>query len=219
MPKLKKIRKHKCSKCNKIAVWEYLPGGKRRYFFCDDCVPRGCSCNTYNIKEFNEKIEDSDNVMWWSKEDYEKGNVEGSLERKPDSFYYEYLDEQNRRYPCCEYTYSEDGFEIEDTVYLVKKDDIIYNLMKSSWHLYANPLKNKHDKTKTLADFNNKIFEYVDSFENELIEYNDFMRGFRSICDYHYYSKLSPIFGEVINFYNSFRSALNLCRFIKTDGE
>ena len=34
--------------CGKIAVWLYMPsydGPQRNDFYCDDCVPRGCSCN------------------------------------------------------------------------------------------------------------------------------------------------------------------------------
>ena len=33
--------------CGKVAVWDYMPGyssGSNPYS-CDDCVPRGCSCN------------------------------------------------------------------------------------------------------------------------------------------------------------------------------
>lgn len=38
--------KYKCCKCDKTAVWCYIPGqeGKDDYY-CDDCVRRGCSCN------------------------------------------------------------------------------------------------------------------------------------------------------------------------------
>lgn len=33
-----------CQKCNiKIATWYYMPNGK--YYYCDNCVSRGCSCN------------------------------------------------------------------------------------------------------------------------------------------------------------------------------
>lgn len=31
----------KCDKCDKRAVWTYMPGDSN---LCDDCVPRGCSC-------------------------------------------------------------------------------------------------------------------------------------------------------------------------------
>ena len=36
-----------CYKCNeKLAVWHYMPMTTRKdIYFCDDCVPRGCSCN------------------------------------------------------------------------------------------------------------------------------------------------------------------------------
>lgn len=33
---------HLCDKCNKIAVWDYVPNSR---YCCDDHVPRGCSCN------------------------------------------------------------------------------------------------------------------------------------------------------------------------------
>lgn len=32
-----------CNKCNNKAVWFYMPSSDIQY--CDDCVPRGCSCN------------------------------------------------------------------------------------------------------------------------------------------------------------------------------
>lgn len=35
--------KLKC-KCGKLAVWDYAPSDAVAYY-CEDCVPRGCSCN------------------------------------------------------------------------------------------------------------------------------------------------------------------------------
>lgn len=38
--------KRLCIKCTKSAVWWYVPSdvdGNR--YYCDNCVPRGCSCN------------------------------------------------------------------------------------------------------------------------------------------------------------------------------
>lgn len=33
-----------CLKCDRMAVWDYAPkDGDLSY--CDECVPRGCSCN------------------------------------------------------------------------------------------------------------------------------------------------------------------------------
>lgn len=43
--------KIKCDNCNKLAVWYYAPEDhpndylQHNPFLCDDCVPRGCSCN------------------------------------------------------------------------------------------------------------------------------------------------------------------------------
>ncbi len=36
--------KRVCDKCNRFAVWVYAPGYSR--FYCDSCVPRGCSCQS-----------------------------------------------------------------------------------------------------------------------------------------------------------------------------
>lgn len=44
-----------CQQCNKIAVWNYLPGKSDRYY-CDEHVSRGCSCNI----DPNTGIEDKD---------------------------------------------------------------------------------------------------------------------------------------------------------------
>jgi hypothetical protein len=67
--------KHKCDKCDSIAVWYYEPM-EADYRYCDACVKRGCGCNiNYKTQE-------------------------------------EFRDEQGRLFPCCEYGYSEDGFEI-----------------------------------------------------------------------------------------------------------
>ena len=35
--------KKTCLKCDNTAVWDYAPNG--RYYYCDEHVPRGCSCN------------------------------------------------------------------------------------------------------------------------------------------------------------------------------
>jgi hypothetical protein len=84
----------KCN-CGKIAIWMYAPVyslDKRIPYFCDDCVPRGCSCNYYFIGEG--EIQPSTNEGWkWVKEEV-----------------WTYLDEEGREYPCCEFSYEEDGF-------------------------------------------------------------------------------------------------------------
>lgn len=111
---------HKCSECNKPAVWYYMPSSNGKRYFCDDHVPRGCSCNLHYIELFGEP-DRTDNIIWLSKEAYKKYQESESrnifdfatFERQEDSFYYEYLDEQGRRYPCCEYDYDENGQEFD----------------------------------------------------------------------------------------------------------
>jgi len=71
----------KCD-CGKRAVWLYMPdtdekGGND--YYCDDCVPRGCSCN----------LEPKDN-------NYEN--------QSPDNWY-QPLDDKGREFPCCEFFY------------------------------------------------------------------------------------------------------------------
>ena len=91
---MSRIYKYKCVKCGKhpSGGWLYMPedGDNVDYFYCDDCVPRGCSCNS----ELKEGIE-------WDSEEA----------KNPDN-YYEPVDEKGRKYPCCEYWWFEkNGFD------------------------------------------------------------------------------------------------------------
>jgi hypothetical protein len=96
----------KCD-CGKKATWIYMPGFKDGSpYFCDDCVHRGCSCNhryvdvnVYHPPLDNPEMpEGIEGVNWkWIEQD----NV------------WVYIDENGKEYPCCEYDYEENGFEIE----------------------------------------------------------------------------------------------------------
>jgi hypothetical protein len=87
--------------CGKIATYCYMPGyssGDNPYS-CDDCVPRGCSCNHNNIlEEYKNEPEGVENI------DY----------RWIDELTWTYIDEQKREYPCVEHFYSEDGWDIDE---------------------------------------------------------------------------------------------------------
>jgi hypothetical protein len=37
----------KCDVCGQPATWGYAPAGSDQ-FYCDICVPRGCSCQDYD---------------------------------------------------------------------------------------------------------------------------------------------------------------------------
>lgn len=75
------MSKLKC-KCGKTATWLYMPSSKI-WVCCDNCVPRGCSCNT--------KIDDS-------------GEEPIFLDEQE-------IDDQGRLLPCCEWFYEKDGFD------------------------------------------------------------------------------------------------------------
>lgn len=70
----------KCSQCGALAVWEYMPGDAV-HEYCDQHVPRGCSCN----RSYNPATDE-----WDGPED---------------------RDEQGRLLPCCEYWFTPQGFE------------------------------------------------------------------------------------------------------------
>lgn len=66
------MMKLKCDNCNNNATW-LLMSGKGQY--CDDCVPRGCSCNIdddtdeESLDEFGRKYPCCE--FWYDKEGYE----------------------------------------------------------------------------------------------------------------------------------------------------
>lgn len=67
-----------CCICSKKAHWSYMPG---KASYCENCVPRGCSCN----QELKEGISDL------------------SEEASDPANYIEKLDDFGRKLPCCEY--------------------------------------------------------------------------------------------------------------------
>ncbi len=93
--------------CGAVAVWDYMPGfsNGRNSSFCNDCVPRGCECNHIYLDERTHnpplKIQSSpegkEGVDWkWIEKDV----------------VWTYIDEKGREYPCVEYMYDEDGWDI-----------------------------------------------------------------------------------------------------------
>jgi hypothetical protein len=74
--------KLKC-KCGKLAVWCYMPT-EHSLVCCEDCVPRGCSCNEYPI--------------------------DGDIENLNPNNWKQEVDEQGRELPCIEWWYDEEGW-------------------------------------------------------------------------------------------------------------
>jgi hypothetical protein len=95
-------------KCGQLAVWVYMPGfssGDSPYF-CENCVPRGCSCNYRSVDEnsYHPPLEKPDLP------DGEEGFDWKWIE--PNKVWC-YIDDEGREYPCCEYEYDALGFEKE----------------------------------------------------------------------------------------------------------
>jgi len=84
------MHKFKCIECGKRPEkgWMYVPGSDD-HFYCDDCVPRGCSCND----------ELKDGIDFDSKEAEDPIN------------YYRPVDEKGRQSPCCEFFWLDNNFE------------------------------------------------------------------------------------------------------------
>ena len=110
------MEKEKCD-CGNIAVWDYLPGYSNggNSYSCEDCVPRGCSCNWIPTKTKSSKFKDGalkpegiENLDW-KYVDFVKAKEEG-FEMKQNE-YFVYLDSQQRENPCGEYWYDKDGFD------------------------------------------------------------------------------------------------------------
>ncbi len=87
--------------CGEIATWLYMPSSesKEHPFYCDKCVPRGCSCNNTSLEEDYAQLEI---------ENYKKNKQNYKIENGEIIP----LDSLGRELPCCEYDYDEDGFEI-----------------------------------------------------------------------------------------------------------
>lgn len=93
----------KCN-CGKKAVWVYMPGfsgENANDYICDDCIHRGCSCNNQRI-EYDQLPEETqiEGIDWkWVGKDHKE---------------WTHLDEKQREYPCCEFEYDDEGFDLDE---------------------------------------------------------------------------------------------------------
>ena len=95
--------------CGKVAVWDYMPGysNKENSYSCDDCVPRGCECNHryVSVDSYHPPLDKSDLPDGIEGKDWKW------LEQ--DKVWC-YIDDEGRQYPCVEYDYSEEGYDIDE---------------------------------------------------------------------------------------------------------
>jgi hypothetical protein len=103
------INKDLCD-CGAIAVWSYGPGFSNgdNSNFCEDCVPRGCSCNHkyVSVDSYQPPLEDP-----YLPEGDEGKDWKWLDEKKT---HWCYIDEKGREYPCSEFFYDEDGWDNEE---------------------------------------------------------------------------------------------------------
>lgn len=69
--------------------------------YCDDCVPRGCSCNNYyvDVNAYHPPLDSPEMPEGIEGEDWKW--------IEPNKVWC-YIDKKGREYPCCEYFYDED---------------------------------------------------------------------------------------------------------------
>lgn len=87
--------------CKSKAVWFYMPGSSGNRY-CDEHVPRGCSCNNYYVSSelngdhYEFLPEGIENVDWkWIEQDK----------------YWCRIDKKGREFPCCEYDREDEDYE------------------------------------------------------------------------------------------------------------
>lgn len=82
------MEKEKCD-CGQLGVWCYTPGYSdgSNDCFCDNCVPRGCSCM--------------------------QSPKDGNYENTEPENWVDDLDEWGRQMPCCEFWYEKEGWDKE----------------------------------------------------------------------------------------------------------
>lgn len=132
-----------CNYCNeKIATWFYMPSTNDDlidHFYCEDCVPRGCSCNNeilyededieemeYELEKIKKEVNSGSKYILvnYGQKEHERGKeieeikdenniiniINNSSIETMLNFELKPLDEKNREYPCCEFDYSENGY-------------------------------------------------------------------------------------------------------------
>ena len=187
-----------------------MSGNKGSFMYCDEHVPRGCSCNMHDI-DFDGEPDINTNVLWYSKEEYERWLNDkkeqdnpmhiGHAVRRNNSFYYEYLDEKNRREPCCEIEYDKDGFDMEETIYLIDKQDVNFVFESHKLKYLISLSYAKEIRNMILAVFK----------DTKSVLYNDFMTKMGDISRKYfkigYHSKINN------RFYNSVKYKLREKRY------
>ena len=113
------MAKHLCD-CGKIALYCYMPASDNRFnpYVCDDCISsvadEGCSCNWHytNVNAYHPPLDNPELP------EGEEGKDWRWVPNHKDQGAWQYLDDKGRPYPCCEYDFNEQGYDIEVKLYL-----------------------------------------------------------------------------------------------------
>jgi hypothetical protein len=96
--------------CGKVAIWVYAPTSENKGnpYYCDDCVHRGCSCNNHytNVNAYHPPLDSPELPEGEEGKDWKWIDI--------NSGEWTNIDDQGREYPCCEYFYDEEGWNIDE---------------------------------------------------------------------------------------------------------
>lgn len=94
--------------CGRVATWCYVPGyrGGSNPYHCDDCVPRGCSCNHRYVSPdaYHPPLDQPD---------LPEGE-EGKDWKWVESGVWTHIDDQGREFPCVEHFYEQEGWDLDE---------------------------------------------------------------------------------------------------------
>ena len=156
-------------KCGNQSVYWYAPGyvgkSEEQSYFCEDCVPRGCSCNWEHMDEDWAEKPPTDGSKWkWVILEGKDGYVETK-----EGEMWTHLDEKGREYPCCEFWYEEKGCETPETItlYCSVTDNELDFIVKSNYRKFPEQLilyvLNEGDAIQIATDSKNSA--YIAKFE------------------------------------------------------
>ena len=82
--------KIKCIECDRLAVWDYMPGSEEIYF-CEEHIHRGCSCQ-YDYETYEPLVDEQGRLLPCVEYDYS----EFGFEEYDDDEHYRLLDLYNK---------------------------------------------------------------------------------------------------------------------------
>ena len=150
--------KYKCGTCGALATWNYMPGYEGKTdedsYLCENCVSRGCSCNNYSVRK-----EDWDNGIVPAG-DIDFCDAKPEEKDKPfkwlDDHTWTHVDDKEREYPCCEYTYEKEGFDVYTDEEIVQINLLIDESIKLQLRLQIE-LKQQLSNESVILEIKEKI--------------------------------------------------------------